>query len=283
MGIDPPSLPWGGIAIGIGALLAIIVGCCVLGRIRRRGRKNQEAAEAAKALAEAQAATAAAESAAAQRTAAVGSNDYLLGPGPGSALGYKPSPMTRSHESVHHYHHHHTGSSSSSAPAATKPSPLPSTVVPMPMPPPPLPLPLQTTGYLPPALPPSAPASPAVTTRPPLPAMAVPGEPWTALWDYAPQAADELAVRRGDTVVVLEAFDDAWARCRHAATGNIGFIPLTLMARGGAGGGAGGAMPQAPRQQHGPVGAYGNMYQHQRPAGPVPSVGARFGSMPRRA
>ena len=47
-----------------------------------------------------------------------------------------------------------------------------------------------------------------------------------AKWNWEPQGDNELAVRAGDRVEVLDADDDAWWHCRHDSSGE-GWLPCT--------------------------------------------------------
>jgi hypothetical protein len=48
--------------------------------------------------------------------------------------------------------------------------------------------------------------------------------------DYPAQLEDELALRRGDIITVLEMFDDGWSVARNDSTGESGATPLACLA-----------------------------------------------------
>ena len=49
----------------------------------------------------------------------------------------------------------------------------------------------------------------------------------SAKWNWEPQGENEIAVRAGERVEVLDADDDAWWHCRHHASGAEGWLPST--------------------------------------------------------
>ncbi|KAH8114479.1 hypothetical protein DFH11DRAFT_220747 [Phellopilus nigrolimitatus] len=50
---------------------------------------------------------------------------------------------------------------------------------------------------------------------------------------FVPTLADELAVRRGDAVHVLQSFDDGWAQVARAHSGETGLIPVDCLREAG--------------------------------------------------
>ncbi|KNE65320.1 hypothetical protein AMAG_10961 [Allomyces macrogynus ATCC 38327] len=248
---DEPSVPWGGIAVAIVVALVIISGCVVLARIRRRGQQNQAAAELA---AHATASNTAVSTDAGKTKVenVVASHEHLL-------AGASPEP-----------------------PMAVQTTGIPVHPTGMPMPPPigmpitaghptgvaslpPRPISVHSTGAPAPApwnmpVPPTMPMIPLAMTPPapapimqtgpyppPMPATAVPARTFVAVHSYVPQARDELPLRVGDRVAVVVEFNDGWAKVVLLATGEQGFVPMTLV------------VPEDAAMQHAPM-ATGPVY-----------------------
>ncbi|KAJ3375516.1 hypothetical protein GGF31_004635 [Allomyces arbusculus] len=233
---DEPSVPWGGIAVAIVVALVIISGCVVLARIRRRGRQNQAAAELAAQAAGNNAGTS--DMGKAKVENVVASHEHLL-------VGASPEPPMAVQTTGIHVHT--TGMpvpppigmplampvSAAVHPTGVAPRPVSvhSTGAP---PPPPAPwnMPVPpTVPMMPLTMTPPAPAPIMLTGPypPPMPITAVPARTFVAVHSYVPQARDELPLRVGDRVAVVVEFNDGWAKVVLLATGEQGFVPMTLV------------------------------------------------------
>ncbi|KAJ3360506.1 hypothetical protein GGF32_008357 [Allomyces javanicus] len=238
---DEPSVPWGGIAVAIVVALVIISGCVVLARIRRRGQQNQAAAElAAHAAATTPASTDAGKS---KVENVVASHEHLLAgagsPEPPMAVqttgipvhstGMPVPPPTGMPFPMGVSAVHPTGA----APLPPRPVSVHSTGAPPPPAPWNMPVP-PTVPMMPLAMTPP-PAAPIMLTGPyppppmPMPVTAVPARTFVAVHSYVPQARDELPLRVGDRVAVVVEFNDGWAKVVLLATGEQGFVPMTLV------------------------------------------------------
>ncbi|KNE66418.1 hypothetical protein AMAG_11558 [Allomyces macrogynus ATCC 38327] len=232
---DEPSVPWGGVAVAIVVALVIISGCVVLARIRRRGQQNQAAAELATHAA---------------------ANDPAASSDAGKT---KVENVVASHE------HLLAGGASPDPPMAVQTTGIPVHPTGMPVPPligmplamsvsaavhptgvaPPRPVSVHSTGGPAPwnmPVPPTVPMMPLALTPPPaapimltgphpppMPVTAVSARTFVAVHSYVPQARDELPLRVGDRVAVVVGFNDGWAKVVLLATGEQGFVPMTLV------------------------------------------------------
>ncbi|KXS21328.1 hypothetical protein M427DRAFT_316924 [Gonapodya prolifera JEL478] len=107
-----------------------------------------------------------------------------------------------------------------------------SPITPQFVPQPPFSVPLRTTSV---KL--NAPQEPLMLTRgrtdyqspPSMTLSMAPGMIFTATDDYHPRMSDEILVKRGDVLVVLEVFNDGWTRVANRTTSATGFAPSVLL------------------------------------------------------